>query len=154
MRIEPVLSGPLLEEVRSLFREYEQSLDVDLCFQGFEEELAGLPGRYAPPEGTLLLALVADAAAGCIAVRPLDDEACEMKRLYVRDAFKGKGFGRALAEQAIDWARGVGYERMMLDTLPSMKAAQRLYERLGFRDVESYRFNPVGGTRYMELRLR
>jgi GNAT superfamily N-acetyltransferase len=143
----------MLGEVRALFREYERSLDVDLCFQDFEQELAGLPGDYAPPGGALFLASCGGETAGCIAVRRLEDRSCEMKRLYVREAFHGQGLGRALAVRAIEWARSAGYERMLLDTLPSMKAAQRLYEDLGFRDVPSYRFNPVAGTRYMELRL-
>jgi GNAT superfamily N-acetyltransferase len=152
-RVEQVIEGAMLEEVRELFLEYQRSLDVDLCFQDFERELAELPGEYAPPSGGLFLALVGGGAAGCVGVRSLEEGACEMKRLFVRNAFKGRGIGRVLAEHAIAWARRAGYERMLLDTLPSMKAAQRLYETLGFRDVESYRFNPVGGTRYMELRL-
>jgi GNAT superfamily N-acetyltransferase len=152
-RIEQVVEGPMLEEVRALFLEYQRSLDVDLCFQGFEKELADLPGGYAPPSGGLFLALLGNEVAGCVGVRGLEEGACEMKRLFVRDAFQGQGVGRTLAEHAIAWARRAGYERMLLDTLPSMAAAQRLYETLGFRDVESYRFNPVGGTRYMELQL-
>jgi ribosomal protein S18 acetylase RimI-like enzyme len=152
-RIEQVVEGPMLEEVRTLFLEYQRSLDVDLCFQGFEKELAELPGGYAPPSGGLFLALLGNEVAGCVGVRGLEEGACEMKRLFVRDAFKGQGVGRTLAEHAIAWSRRAGYERMLLDTLPSMVAAQRLYETLGFRDVESYRFNPVGGTRYMELEL-
>lgn len=153
MEVEYVFDGPMLEEVRALFREYADWVAVDLSFQGFAQELAGLPGEYAAPHGTLLLGLVAGAAAGCAAVRRWKDRACEMKRLYVRDSFKGQGRGRVLAEHAIAWARRAGYERMLLDTLPSMAAAQRLYEDLGFRDVAPYRFNPVAGTRYMELRL-
>ncbi len=152
-RIEQVVDGAMLEEVRALFLEYQRSLDVDLCFQGFEKELAELPGGYAPPSGGLFLAILGDEVAGCVGIRRLEEGVCEMKRLYVRDAFQGQGAGRTLAEHAIAWARRAGYERMLLDTLPSMKAAQKLYEALGFRDVESYRFNPVGGTRYMELRL-
>ncbi len=153
MKVEHVFEGPMLEEVRALFREYATSLAIDLSFQRFGEELAGLPGEYAAPHGTLLLGRVGGAAAGCVAVRRWKDRACEMKRLYVRDSFKGQGCGRVLAEHAVAWARRAGYERMLLDTLPSMAAAQRLYEGLGFRDVASYRFNPVAGTRYMELRL-
>lgn len=141
------------EEARALFFEYASSLGVDLSFQGFAGEVAGLPGEYAAPQGTLLLGRVSGAAAGCVAVRPWDGAACEMKRLYVRDRCKGQGCGRALAEQAVQWARRAGYGRMLLDTLPSMAAAQRLYEDLGFRDVAPYRFTPVAGTRYMELRL-
>ena len=153
MEVVSVFEGAMLEEVRALFREYASGLAIDLSFQGFAQELAGLPGEYAAPHGTLLLGRVGGAAAGCVAVRRRDDSACEMKRLYVRDRFKGQGRGRALAEHAIAWARRAGYERMLLDTLPSMAAAQRLYEDLGFRDVAPYRFNPVAGTRYMELHL-
>jgi GNAT superfamily N-acetyltransferase len=153
MDVEHVVDEPMLEQARALFREYADSLPVDLSFQGFAEELAGLPGEYAAPHGTLLLGLVGGAAAGCVAVRRWNDTACEMKRLFVRDAFKGHGRGRLLAQHAIDWARRAGYERMLLDTLPSMAEAQRLYESLGFRDAPPYRFNPVAGTRYMELRL-
>ena len=153
IEVEYVFEGPMLEEVRALFREYASWLAIDLSFQGFAQELAGLPGEYAAPHGTLLLGLVRGAAAGCVAVRRREDRACEMKRLYVRDSFKGHGRGRVLAEHAIEWARRAGYQRMLLDTLPSMAAAQRLYEALGFRDVAPYRFNPVAGTRYMELRL-
>jgi putative acetyltransferase len=147
------VKGPDLEEVRTLFREYAQGLGVDLSFQGFDEELSGLPGSYQAPEGTLVLCLVDRQAAGCIGVRGSQDGACEMKRLYVREAFQGRGCGHLLATQAIDWARRAGYERMLLDTLPTMAGAQRLYERLGFREVAPYRFNPIPGTRYMELRL-
>jgi putative acetyltransferase len=143
----------MLEDVRALFREYASWLAIDLSFQGFAQELTGLPGEYAPPHGTLLLGLVGGAAAGCVAVRRWEDRVCEMKRLYVRDSFKGQGRGRVLAQHAIEWARRSGYERMLLDTLPSMAAAQRLYEDLGFRDIAPYRFNPVAGTRYMELPL-
>ena len=153
MEVEFVSAGPRLDEARALFREYAASLAIDLSFQGFAEELAGLPGEYAAPRGTLLLGLVDGAAAGCVAVRGWDDRACEMKRLYVRDSFKGQGRGRVLADHAIDWARRAGYGRMLLDTLPSMVAAQRLYKALGFLDVAPYRFNPVPGTRYMELWL-
>lgn len=153
VKVEYVVEGPMLEEVRALFREYASSLAIDLSFQGFAQELAGLPGEYVAPHGALLLGFVGGAAAGCVAVRRWEDGACEMKRLYVRDSFKGQGRGRALAAHAIDWARRAGYERMLLDTLPFMAAAQRLYEDLGFRDVVPYRFNPVAGTRYMELRF-
>ena len=148
-----VTSGPDLEEVRALFREYAEWVAVDLSFQGFAEELAALPGDYVAPQGTLLLAVVDGRAAGCIAVRPWQDAICEMKRLYVRPAFQGSGAGRLLAGTAIAWAADRGYTRMLLDTLPAMTAAQRLYSRLGFRDVPPYRPNPVPGARYMALEL-
>ncbi len=148
-----VTSGPDLDEVRNLFREYAEWVAVDLSFQGFAEELAGLPGRYVEPEGILLLCRVDGSAAGCIAVRAWQAGACEMKRLYVRAAYRGRGCGVFLAERAIEWARKAGYARMVLDTLPSMATAQQLYERLGFRDIPPYRFNPVAGARFMALDL-
>jgi GNAT superfamily N-acetyltransferase len=149
-----VFDGPRLDDVRGLFGEYAAWLGIDLSFQGFASELANLPGGYAAPDGTLLLSLIDGAAAGCVAVRRVDAHVCEMKRLYVRPRFQGKGCGRRLAERAIDWSRGAGYDRMLLDTLPSMAEAQRMYERLGFTDVPAYRFNPIAGTRYMELLLK
>jgi len=154
MEARVVIAGADLEEVRRLFGEYAQWVAIDLSFQGFADEVAELPGEYAAPHGTLLLCTVDKAAAGCVAVRPWQAGVCEMKRLYVRTAFQGRGCGLFLAERAIEWARGVGYRRMLLDTLPTMTAAQRLYERLGFRDVAPYRFNPIPGARYMELQLK
>jgi GNAT superfamily N-acetyltransferase len=154
IEIEHVAAGPRLEEVRELFREYASSLDFDLAFQGFAEELANLPGEYAAPGGTLLLALVEAGTAGCVAVRRFDEDTCEMKRLFVRGQFRGRGCGKVLAQRAIEWANGAGYRRMLLDTIPSMVRAQNLYLDLGFKDIGSYRFNPIEGARFMELRWR
>jgi ribosomal protein S18 acetylase RimI-like enzyme len=151
--IEAVHTAHDVEIVRELFREYERSLDVDLCFQGFEEELASLPGRYAPPRGRLLLARDGASVLGCVALRPLDDDLCEMKRLYLRPAARGQRVGRALATRVIEEARAIGYRAMRLDTLPSMTEAIALYRSLGFGPVAPYYRSPVAGTLYMELAL-
>ncbi len=153
MQIAPVLEGPRLDDVRQLFEEYAAWIAIDLSFQGFANEVANLPGDYAAPDGTLLLGLVDGCVAGCVGVRRADERGCEMKRLYVRPPFQRSGGGRQLAERAIEWARRAGYRRMLLDTLPSMTGAQRMYEQLGFKDVPAYRFNPIAGARYMELGL-
>jgi len=142
-----------LPEVRALFREYADSLGVDLSFQDFDRELASLPGEYVPPRGTLLLVEHEGAVAGCVALRPLGPEVCEMKRLFVRPAFRGARLGRTLAEGILAEARRIGYARMRLDTLPSMGEAIGLYERLGFTDIPPYRHNPIPGTRFLERAL-
>jgi GNAT superfamily N-acetyltransferase len=139
--------------VRRLFVEYRESLGVDLCFQGFDRELAELPGDYVPAAGCLLVARAEAGIVACVALRRLDLETCEMKRLYVRPTQRGLGLGRALAEAVIAEAREIGYRRMRLDTLPSMNEAQVLYERLGFREIEPYTENPVPGVRFLQLEL-
>jgi putative acetyltransferase len=145
------------QQVRELFREYAGSLGVDLCFQNFEAELAGLPGDYAAPGGALLLALVDGTPAGCVAMRPLPEadhvNACEMKRLYVRRAFRRFGLGRLLAQQLIDHATQAGYSSMLLDTLDDMEAARGLYASLGFVEIPPYYFNPIPGAHYLKVEL-
>jgi ribosomal protein S18 acetylase RimI-like enzyme len=152
--IVPASSSADVDRVRALFREYEQSLGISLCFQGFDEELASLPGAYAPPRGRLLLALDASGeAAGCVALRPVGEDVCEMKRLYLRPSLRGQGAGRALATRIIDEARVAGYRAMRLDTLPTMTEAAAMYVTLGFRKIAPYYPSPVEGTLYLELEL-
>jgi ribosomal protein S18 acetylase RimI-like enzyme len=152
--VHPVTTDGDLVDARLLFEEYAASLDFSLCFQGFDHELAELPGSYAPPRGSLQLARVDGAAAGCVALRPIGNDACEMKRLFVRPRFHGQGLGRKLAVAIIAEGRAAGYTTMKLDTVPSMTAAQGLYESLGFRNIPPYTANPIEGARYLELRLR
>jgi putative acetyltransferase len=142
-----------LSRVRELFLEYAAWLKVDLCFQGFEAELAALPGRYSPPDGRLLLAMDGDAAAGCIALRRFDTQAGEVKRMYVRPAWRGRGLGDRMASAMIDAARGIGYRRLLLDTLGHMRSARAVYARAGFREIAAYYHNPIPGAVYLELRL-
>jgi putative acetyltransferase len=149
-----VESPPHVAQARELFQEYAQSLGVSLCFQNFEQELAGLPGHYAPPDGRLLLAEYDGQLAGCVALHKWECGVCEMKRLYLRPSFRGKGLGRAIAEKIIAEARNIGYRRMRLDTIePLMKDAVEMYRKLGFREIAPYRPNPIAGAMYMELQL-
>ena len=145
------------DAARDIVREYARGLDVDLCFQDLDRELAELPGEYASPRGLLLLAWVDGALAGCGAFRPLADvdyaNACEMKRLYVRRAFRRFGLGRILAQALIDRATHAGYSSMLLDTLDEMEAARGLYRSLGFEEIPPYYFNPIAGARYLEVKL-
>jgi len=153
MTIVQATSPALIDVARELFEEYERSLGIDLCFQNFAEELATLPGKYSPPAGRLLLAIDDEEPAGCIALRPFAAGTGEMKRLYIRASHRGRGLGRLLTEALLDEARAIGYEAIVLDTLPSMAAAHKLYESLGFTETDAYRFNPVSGTKFMRLSL-
>jgi putative acetyltransferase len=153
VRLECAESPQFLQMVHELFVEYSNSLGVDLCFQGFAEELATLPGSYAKPAGRLLLLLEGQRATGCGALRPIGAEVCEMKRLYVRPEWRGKGAGYELVLALINAAREIGYERVRLDTLPSMTKAIALYRSLGFKEIPAYRANPVPGATFLELRL-
>jgi len=142
-----------MDTVRALFREYQAGLGVSLCFQDFETELAGLPGKYADPSGCLLLAEADGKAAGTVALRDLGDGICEMKRLYVRPAARGLGLGRRLAASVVDEARKRGYRAMRLDTLPQLEAAIGLYASMGFAEIGNYCANPIAGARFFELAL-
>jgi len=153
LKITEAVTDAKIERARTLFSEYADSLGFDLSFQDFDEELRTLPGDYARPKGCLLLAACRGQAAGCVALRPLEEKICEMKRLYVRPQFRGLGIGRALAEAVIRQARELGYSRMRLDTVPSMAAARALYASLGFEPMGPYRYNPIEGAVFMELKL-
>jgi ribosomal protein S18 acetylase RimI-like enzyme len=155
LTLSPPTNPEDLEALRGLFREYAQQLGVDLCFQNFDDELAQLPGDYALPRGQLLIARVDGAVAGCCALRPLDSSdypnASEMKRLYVRRAFRGFGLGRQLAEATLDAARQAGYACVLLDTLDDMESARALYADLGFVEIPPYYYNPVPGANYLKV---
>ncbi len=153
MEIIPAHSDDHLVAVRNLFVEYAEYLEIDLCFQGFQQELDGLPGDYAPPDGQLLLAIDGERAVGCVAIRKLGEGICEMKRLYVQPGHRGKGLGRILAESIITEARSIGYGKMRLDSLVSLKDAVGLYRSLGFIEIPPYRYYPLPDVIFMELVL-
>ena len=154
IEIVEAISPGEIAEIRRLFRAYAEWLDVDLCFQGFEAELAGLPGKYASPHGRLLLARVGGEVSGCVAVRPLEGDICEMKRLWVEPSFLGLGLGRKLAEAIVIAGRELGYASMRLDTMPDrLKAAGHIYETLGFKEIPDYYHNPLDGVVMYELKL-
>lgn len=144
----------MIEEVKQIFLEYAKSLRVDLGFQDFETEYKTLPGKYGPPHGVLILAIVDENVAGCIALRKNSEDTCEMKRLYVRDDYRGLGIGKRLISIILEEASRLNYHYVRLDTLPSMKKAQELYISLGFYDIEPYVYNPIIGARFMELKLK
>ncbi len=153
--IEVVLANDTkkIAEARKLIQEYGQSLKINLDFQNFQTELKKLPGQYIAPKGILLLAIVDSKVVGCVALREYAANSCEMKRLYVKDAYRGKGIGKLLVTRLIEEARKIGYEFMKLDTIPGMKRAQEIYESYGFYDINPFVYSPIDGTRYMELKL-
>jgi putative acetyltransferase len=153
MEFDNAKSGEALCIARDLFTEYASSLGFNLCFQNFDKELDGLPGEYAPPGGRLIIAMDEGKAVGCVALRKIEDGVCEMKRLYVRPAYRGKGIGKKLVEAIIEEAEKIGYIQMRLDTVPSMKEAIALYRLMGFHQIEPYRVNPVEGAMFFELAL-
>jgi GNAT superfamily N-acetyltransferase len=153
LRIIQVHSQEGIQQVKFLFSEYASSLDFDLSFQNFKNELADLPGEYSAPGGAIFLAYYEGSAAGCVAMRKLAEDVCEMKRLYVRQAFRGKKIGKALSVAIIEEARKRGFSRMRLDTVPSMKEAIKLYRTLGFKETSPYRYNPRAGAMFLELVL-
>ena len=158
LRIVPANSQETIAQARTLFREYATTTGVDVCLVDYDRELASLPGLYAPPSGRLLLATQESAGSakvpiGCAALRKFDPESCELKRLYVRAAFRGQGAGRELVKDLIAEARSIGYRRMLLDTLPSMQEAHKIYRTLGFREIAAYQKNPIPGSLFFELLL-
>jgi len=153
VRVVRALSEGDISNVRTLFTEYASSLGFDLSFQDFEKELAELPGEYSQANACLLLALESERVAGCVGIIKLSQGTCEMKRLYVRPAFRGKGIGKLLATSIIREAHKMGYKKMRLDTVPSMKEAIALYRSLGFKEIQAYRYNPIEGALFMELDL-
>ena len=153
IQVRPVLTSQDIDVIHHLFQQYADALGFDLAFQDFNMEMKELPGEYSPPRGRLYIAYWQEAVAGCIALRPIDPQVGEMKRMYVRPEYRGKGIGSALAQTLINDARKIGYERIRLDTVPSMKIARHIYEGLGFKEIPAYRYNPLPGAIYMELEL-
>jgi len=153
LRIHSAISVRELGQVRALFIEYSNSLEFDLSFQDFQKELDDLPGDYAAPSGRLLLGVYDSDSAGCVGLRRISDEICEMKRLFVRPQCRGLGIGKALATKVIGEAREIGYGRMRLDTVPAMQTAIALYASLDFTEIEPYRYNQIEGAKFMELNL-
>ncbi len=153
IKFKKIVNKKYINDVKKLFREYAEELEIDLDFQDFEEELTKLPGKYGPPDGLLILAYLKEKAVGCIALRKISKEICEMKRLYVKKEYRGLGIGRELVNILIKEAKRLDYKFMRLDTIPSLKKAQNLYESFGFYDIEPYVYNPTEGARFMELDL-
>lgn len=153
LKIIGVTDSDLLDEAKSVFSEYVTSLGFELDFQHFDKELVDFPGEYSPPDGCILLAEYDNQIAGCVALRKFENDICEMKRLYVRHRFRGRGIGRKLAGRIIEQARQMKYTRMRLDTVPEMIEAIALYHSLGFEEIKAYRYNPIEGARFMELRV-
>jgi putative acetyltransferase len=154
MRIVEAVTGAHVADARTLVEEYVTSIQVDLAFQNYQEEIASFPGEYARPAGVLLLAYERESPIGVVALRQLERGVCEMKRMYVRPSGRGRGVGRALSDRLIALAVGLGYVTMRLDTLSTMDAALGLYRSLGFREIPAYRYNPIPGARFLELDLR
>jgi ribosomal protein S18 acetylase RimI-like enzyme len=156
-RLQSPVSTTDLVAVRTLFEEYAAALNVDLCFQNFNEELDTLPGEYGTPRGALVFVSIGGQVAGCCAMRPLDTvdypNACEMKRLYVRPNYRGLQLGRMLAENILDLSRQAGYDCILLDTLDDMESARALYQELGFEEIPPYYFNPIAGAHYLRAKL-
>lgn len=154
IEFEFITAQDMIEEIKQLFLEYSQSLKIDLAFQNFETEFNTLPGKYGPPDGILILVLVDSKRSGCIALRKISEDICEMKRLYVRNDYRGLGIGKKLIGMIIEEARKLKYSYIRLDTLPTMKKAQELYTLFGFYDIEPYIYNPIKGARFLELKLK
>lgn len=153
MNIKVISAMNQLDEIRQLFREYANSLEIDLCFQDFEEELKSLPGKYSEPDGRLYIAYLDDKVVGCIALRRYDDIRAELKRLFVRNGYRGLGISKRLIQRIIQDALDIGYHSILLDTLDTMKPAISLYTSIGFKEIESYYDNPIEGAKYFELNL-